>query len=146
MSYCLPTTLLHGRDGHAAHWGNCAGTSSATKAGGTSRMSARPVTEGAAFRAQELVGSNLSCLAGRRCSFLSSADGLTTASKSARKLSNGTMELNASSGSPLALIVSRRLSRSKKPGCPTAAHHLRTPESDLPGARQRYFSRHHKLE
>jgi hypothetical protein len=37
---------------------------------------------------------------------------LTTVSISPRKLSNGTMTLSASSGSPLALITSRRLSRS----------------------------------
>jgi hypothetical protein len=44
--------------------------------------------------------------------FLSSGATLTTASISLRKLSNGTINLSASSGSPLALIASRRLSRS----------------------------------
>src|SRR5215468_8220550 len=76
--------------------------------------------------------------------FLSSAASLTTASISARKLSKGTRELSASSGSPLALIALRRLSRSKKPGCPTAfpcATDLGTRESDLRRARQCYFSR-----
>src|SRR4029434_10664178 len=76
--------------------------------------------------------------------FLSSAASLTTASISARKLSKGTRALSASSGSPLALIASRRLSRSKKPGCPTAfpcAADVGTRESDLRRARQCYFSR-----
>src|SRR5215471_1911382 len=76
--------------------------------------------------------------------FLSSGAGLTTPSISARKLSKGTTVLSASSGSPLALIASRRLSRSKKPGCPTAfprAADAGTRESDLRGARQCYFSR-----
>src|SRR5262249_23335747 len=76
--------------------------------------------------------------------FLSSAASLTTASISARKLSKGTRALSASSGSPLALIALRRLSRSKKPGCPTAfpcAAAVGTPESDLRRARQCFFSR-----
>src|SRR5262249_5334543 len=76
--------------------------------------------------------------------FLSSGAGLTTPSISARKLSKGTTALSASSGSPLALIASRRLSRSKKPGCPTAfprAADAGTRESDLHAARQCYFSR-----
>jgi hypothetical protein len=62
---------------------------------------------------------------------------------SARKLSKGTIELSASSGSPLPLIASRRLLRSKKPGRPTAfpraAHDRGTPESDLHGVRQYFF-------
>src|SRR5215510_12591849 len=76
--------------------------------------------------------------------FLSSAASLTTASISARKLSKGTRALSASSGSPLALIALRRLSRSKKHGCPTAfpcAADVGTRESDLRRARQCYFSR-----
>src|SRR4029450_2425850 len=76
--------------------------------------------------------------------FLSSAASLTTASISARKLSKGTRALSASSGSHLALIASRRLSRSKKPGCPPAfpcAADVGTRESDLRRARQCYFSR-----
>src|SRR5262245_24262262 len=76
--------------------------------------------------------------------FLSSGAGLTTASISPRKLSNGTSALSISSGSPLALIASRRLSRSKKPGCPTAfpsAAVATTRESDLHAARHCYFSR-----
>src|SRR5215472_11533557 len=84
--------------------------------------------------------------------FLSSGASLTTASISARKLSKGTTALSVSSGSPLALIASRRLSRSKKPGCPTAfprAADARTRESDLRAAGQSYFSRypngHHRL-
>src|SRR5689334_21405551 len=74
--------------------------------------------------------------------FLSSAASLTTASISARKLSKETRALSASSGSPLALIASRRLSRSKKPGCPTAfpcATDVGTRESDLRRGRQCYF-------
>src|SRR6516164_4693076 len=77
--------------------------------------------------------------------FLSSGVSLTTASISARKLSKGTTALSVSSGSPLALIASRRLSRSKKPGCPTAfprATDAGTHESDLRAAGQRYFSRY----
>src|SRR5262249_7746907 len=77
--------------------------------------------------------------------FLSSGASLTTASIWARKLSKGTTALSVSSGSPLALIASRRLSRSKKPGCPTAfprAADAGTRESDLRAARQCYFSRH----
>src|SRR5215467_5195668 len=76
--------------------------------------------------------------------FLASAASLTTASISARKLSKGTRALSASSGSPLALIALRRLSRSKKPGCPTAfpcAADVVTRESDLRRAHQCYFSR-----
>src|SRR5215472_12523956 len=76
--------------------------------------------------------------------FLSSGAGLTTVSISARKLSKGTIALSASSGSPLALIAWRRLSRSKKPGCPIAfprAADAGTRESDLRAARQCYFSR-----
>src|SRR3974390_839535 len=76
--------------------------------------------------------------------FLSSAASLTTASSSARKLSKGTRALSASSGSPLALIASRRLARSKNPGCPIAfpcAADVGTRESDLRRARQCYFSR-----
>src|SRR5262245_61540720 len=75
--------------------------------------------------------------------FLSSGANLTTASISARKLSKGTTALSVSSRSPLALIASRRLSRSKKPGCPTAfprAADARTRESDLRAAGQCYFS------
>src|SRR6516164_8449734 len=60
--------------------------------------------------------------------FLSSGASLTTASIWARKLSKGTTALSVSSGSPLALIASRRLSRSKKPGCPTAF-----PRAAMPG-------------
>src|SRR5215470_15501236 len=77
--------------------------------------------------------------------FLSSGASLTTASIWARKLSKGTTALSVSSGSPLALIASRRLSRSKKPGCPTAfprAADARTCESDLRAAGQSYFSRY----
>src|SRR5262249_14150764 len=77
--------------------------------------------------------------------FLSSGASLTTASIWARKLSKGTTALSVSSGSPLALIASRRLSRSKKPGCPTAfprAANARKRESDLCAARQCYFSRY----
>src|SRR6516162_5469960 len=77
--------------------------------------------------------------------FLASGASLTTASISARKLSKGTTALSVSSGSPLALIASRRLSRSKKPGCPTAfprATDAGTHESDLRAAGQRYFSRY----
>src|SRR5262245_14514252 len=76
--------------------------------------------------------------------FLSSGASLTTASISPRKLSKGTSTLSVSSGSPLALIASRRLSRSKKPGCPTAfpsAAVATTRESDLHAARHCYFSR-----
>src|SRR3974390_3662551 len=76
--------------------------------------------------------------------FLSSGASLTTASISARKLSKGTRALSTSGGSPLALIALRRLSRSKKPGCPTAfpyAADVGTRESDLRRARQCYFSR-----
>src|SRR5499427_9883115 len=79
--------------------------------------------------------------------FLSSGASLTTASIWARKLSKGTTALSVSSGSPLALIASRRLSRSKKPGCPTAfprAADARTRESDLRAAGQCYFSRYPK--
>src|SRR5262249_8832587 len=77
--------------------------------------------------------------------FLSSGASLTTASIWARKLSKGTTALSVSSGSPLALIASRRVSRSKKPGCPTAfprAADARTRESDLRAAGQSYFSRY----
>jgi NAD(P)-dependent dehydrogenase (short-subunit alcohol dehydrogenase family) len=69
-------------------------------------------------------------------------DRIELASISARKLSKGTRALSASSGSPLALIASRRLSRSKKPGCPIAfpcAADVGTRQSDLRRARQCYF-------
>src|SRR5450759_2443299 len=50
--------------------------------------------------------------------FLSSAGVNTTASISARKLSNGTTRSIISSGSPFAEIAASRLSASKNPSCP----------------------------
>src|SRR5450759_4609404 len=50
--------------------------------------------------------------------FLSSAGVNTTASISARKLSNGTTRSIISSGSPFADIAASRLSASKNPSCP----------------------------
>src|SRR3977135_433718 len=55
--------------------------------------------------------------------FLSSSGVSTTASMSARKLSQGTSRSIASSGSPLSDSAANRLSASKNPSCPIV--HLR---------------------